>query len=413
MDALRFSGVDVGYTSPILQGVDLTVAPGEVVGLVGPNGAGKTTLLRAVTGAARVFAGGVEIEGRPVGSFDARSLARVVSVLPQASPVAFAFTVRAYVTMGRHPHLSRLQEPGVADAAAVERAMELTDTQRLADVAVDTLSGGDLQRVVLAQALAQEPRILLLDEPTSHLDVDHALQILDLVRDLAAGGMAVLGVFHDLTLAGRYADRLAAVAHGGVVAAGTPAQVLTPETLGAVFGVRAVVRPDAVTGTPSVTPVLREAAIAPATGLSVFVLGGAGTGAALFRALVIAGHRVSAAALDQGDTDYTVAGALDIACIELPPFGEIDEAAERLVRAAAAAADVVVVAPTPFGHGNVGNLRAVVDSSTPLVVMDAPGPRDFVGGAADALLEAARVHGALSAADAPGVVAVLEGMVER
>lgn len=407
MDALRFAGADVGYREPVVRGVDLTVAPGEVVGLVGPNGAGKTTLLRAVSGAARIHAGTVEIEDRPASSYDVRALARVVGVLPQSQPVAFAFTVRAYVEMGRHPHMTRLGEPGPADIAAVERAMELTDTARLASVQVDTLSGGDLQRVVLAQALAQEPRVLLLDEPTSHLDIDHALQILDLARDLAASGIAVLGVFHDLTLAGRYADRLAAVAHGRLAVSGTPEEVLTPSVLADVFGVRAVVGTDPVTGAPAVTPVLREASIGSG-GMRVLVVCGSGAGARVLRSLVLAGHETSVAALDRNDTDHAVVQALDLQAIELPPFGQVDADAEEAVCAAAAKADIVVLAPTPFGRSNLGNLRGAVAGARRLLVMAMDERRDFASGEADAMVAGALADGAQTVDGVAGVMDTLD-----
>ena len=179
---LRYDGAAVGYDGPVVTDASLDVRPVEIVGLIGPNGAGKTTLVRAVTGGARVLAGSVTVDGRPVGAYSRLELARLVGVLPQTVPSAFAFTARQFVEMGRHAHVSRFGDLSVKDRGVVEDSMALTDTAHIAEKPVDTLSGGDMQRLTLAQALAQQPSVLLLDEPTSHLDLNHRLQVLDLVR---------------------------------------------------------------------------------------------------------------------------------------------------------------------------------------------------------------------------------------
>jgi iron complex transport system ATP-binding protein len=414
-EVLRLDDVSVAYRhgEPVVSGVGLTVSEGEVLGLVGPNGAGKTTLLRAVTGGAEVVAGRVTLLGRPLASYTSRDLARNVAVLPQTPPQTFAFTARRYVELGRHPHLGRLSDLEARDVRAVDRAMELTDTTRLTGSPVDTLSGGDLQRLTLAQALAQGPRLLLLDEPTSHLDLDHALQVLDLVRRLAAEGLSVVAVFHDLGLAARYSDRLGVVADGRLAAIGPPASVLTADTLRDVFRVRAVVGTDAVTGTVSVTPVLRDAAVTRAPGRGrVLVVCGASSGAALLRRLVLEGWDVSCAALNRGDTDQAVASALDLPRVELPPFGPVDAAAEERVGEMAASADAVVVAPTPFGVGNLGNLRAAVRHAARTIVVETDAERDFAGGEAARLLEEARARGAETVAE-DRVPETLERLVGR
>lgn len=256
-ERLSYEAASIGYDAPVVSDVTLDVRGGEVVGLIGPNGAGKTTLIRSVTGGAKLFGGSVRIGDTPVSTVSRRDLAREVAVLPQAAPATFAFTARQFVEMGRHAHVSRFGDLSTADHAAVVRAMELTDTASLSRKAVDELSGGDLQRLTLAQALAQEPRVLLLDEPTSHLDLNHRLQVLDVVRSLADEGLAVLAVFHDLDMAARYSDRLAVVAEGRLRECGTPEQVLTAKMLREVFGVTAVIGPDPVIGTLAVSGVMR------------------------------------------------------------------------------------------------------------------------------------------------------------
>lgn len=254
---LSYRGASIGYETPVVSEVTLDVPAGHIVGLIGPNGAGKTTLIRSVTGGAKLFSGSVRVGEREVAGIPRVELAREVAVLPQAAPATFAFTARQFVEMGRHAHVSRFGDLSSADHDAVDRAMDLTDTESLSGKSVDELSGGDLQRLTLAQALAQEPRVLLLDEPTSHLDLNHRLQVLDVVRSLADEGLAVLAVFHDLDMAARYSDSLAVVARGRLREFGTPAEVLTPAMLRDVFGVTGVVGPDPVTGTLAVSGLMR------------------------------------------------------------------------------------------------------------------------------------------------------------
>lgn len=397
--ALQYRDATLGYHQPVVSDTTLAVRSGEVVGLIGPNGAGKSTMLRAVTGGARVLGGTLEVLGRSLATYDARSLARVVAALPQTVSATFRFSAREFVEMGRHPHLGRFSDLSAHDRAVIDEAMERTDTARLASEPVDTLSGGDLQRLTLAQTLAQEPTVLLLDEPTSHLDLNHRLQVLDLVRRLADDGLAVLAVFHDLDMAARYSDTLAAVHDGGIGPCGSPREVLTGALLGDVFGVSAVIGTDAVTGSVSVTPVLRRGETPQPLGVRVHVVGGSGTAARLLRRLVLEGYEVTAGALNAGDTDHEVAVALGLRFVPLPPFAPVDAHAEAEAAALAAVADIVVVSATPFGSANLGNLRSAVGSGAPIVLVGSLGPdRDFTNGAAAALWADALASGAVAAA---------------
>ncbi len=400
---LRFLHATVGYRDrAVVSDASLDVDAGEIVGLVGPNGAGKSTLLRAVTTDAELLGGAIEIGGHAISALAHVERARLVGVVPQALVPAPGFSARDVVMMGRHAHLPRFGQPGPTDAAVVGRAMAMTDTARLADIHAEELSGGDMQRVALAQALAQEPSVLLLDEPTSHLDLNHRLQVLDLVRDLARVGLAVLVVFHDLDLAARYADRIAVVSEGGISPAEKPEAVLTAETVRRVFGVRAVVGLDPVTGAVNVVPVLRDEAVESGERGRAFVVGGSGAAAPLLRRLVLAGWQVSSGALNAGDADEAVATALDVEFPAIPPFGPMDAAAADEAARLAAAADVVVVTDVPFGHGNVENLRAAVsavEGGVSGVLIGSIADRDFTGGEAERLWEQAVGAGARVVAD--------------
>lgn len=219
---------------PVLRGVTLPVRTGELLALVGPNGTGKSTLLAALAGDLPVAAGRVHVGGRPVEQWPARDLARVRALLPQRPSVAFGFTVRDVVRMGRAPWAGTARASG--DDGAIDAALAATEMLGLADRAVPTLSGGEAARAALARVLAQEAQLVLLDEPTASLDVRHQELVLAAARRLATAGAAVVVVLHDLGQAAAYADRVAVIGAGRVVADGPPAQVLRPELLGGVYG---------------------------------------------------------------------------------------------------------------------------------------------------------------------------------
>ncbi|HEX6654728.1 MAG TPA: ABC transporter ATP-binding protein [Candidatus Limnocylindria bacterium] len=223
----------------VLRGLDLQLAAGELVALLGANGSGKTTLLRLLSGALRADAGDVMVAGRPVGEWPRMALAQRVAVLPQHLELPEGFRVAELVAMGRAPHARRLFASTAEDELAVERALLDADAVALADAYPHELSGGERQRVLVAMALAQEPQLLLLDEPTLHLDLAHQVALLQRLRRLhAQRDLTVLAVLHDLNLAAAFAPRLVLLDDGRVVADGPPEEVLTPDAISQVFGVR-------------------------------------------------------------------------------------------------------------------------------------------------------------------------------
>ncbi|HEB52377.1 MAG TPA: ABC transporter ATP-binding protein [bacterium] len=222
----------------VLHGVSLHIAPGEVVLLGGRNGAGKSTLLRCLTGALAPDAGGALLDDKPVPDWQARARAREVAFVPQDVEVPFDFTGRELVTMGRHPHRGRSEPLRPEDHQAVDRALRLLDAQAFAGRAVTTLSGGEQRRIAVARALATEARLLLLDEPTSNLDLEHALQLVGLLRRLADEDHGVLVASHDLNLFGPSCDRVVLLHEGRVLVDAPPEQALSEENVETVFGVR-------------------------------------------------------------------------------------------------------------------------------------------------------------------------------
>jgi iron complex transport system ATP-binding protein len=239
----------------VLDDVSLAVAPGELVGVIGPNGGGKTTLVRLLSGVLAPAAGSVRLGGRSLAAHRRRELARRLAVVPQDPTLEFPFTALEVVLMGRAPHLPALGFPGARDLAIARAAMARLEVGGLEDRPLDRLSGGERQRVLLARALAQEPEVLLLDEPTTHLDLRHQAGIYDVVHELGRErGVAAVSVLHDLNLAALYCDRLALLAGGRILRQGRPAEVLDAAALAQAYGTEVHVGVNPFTGGPIVLP---------------------------------------------------------------------------------------------------------------------------------------------------------------
>jgi iron complex transport system ATP-binding protein len=254
-DALTLSYGD----RTIVDALDLQIAPGRVTSIVGANGCGKSTLLRALSRLLSPVSGQVVLDGAALHTRSTREVARVLGLLPQSPTAPEGIAVADLVGRGRHPHQRALARWSAHDYDVVADALEATGTTDLADRSVDELSGGQRQRVWIAMALAQETDILLLDEPTTYLDVAHQVEVLDLLTDLSVErGTTIVMVLHDLNLAARYSDELVAIRDGRVHAAGAPADILTSELVEDVFGLPNQITIDPVSGKPMVTPIGRH-----------------------------------------------------------------------------------------------------------------------------------------------------------
>jgi iron complex transport system ATP-binding protein len=396
---LDVDGVSVALGErSVLEDVSLSVGAGRVVGLVGPNGAGKTTLLRTVDGRLTPDRGRVTVAGRDVHDCSARAAARLVATVPQETSVAFDFPVREAVAMGRHPHVSRFGRRTETDRRRVERAMERTDVAAFAERPVTEVSGGERQRVLIARALAQATPLLLLDEPTASLDINHQVRTLELVRELAADGTAVVTAIHDLNLAAHYCDALVLLGDGGVMAAGAPGEVLTEDALASAFDADAVVTRHPVTGSVFVTALAEDRG---GDRGRVHVVGGGGTASRYLYLLSAAGFDVSVGALNEGDSDTEAARGLGLDAVTVPPYAPVDDAAAAAVRERVREADATLVADVEVGAGNLANLSAAAAADRLLVVDGRPfTERNYAGDEGRAAYERLRSRGRLVDDDA-------------
>lgn len=255
---LAARGVTVGYGGrTVIDGLDVTIPPGVITTIIGPNGCGKSTLLRTLTRLLKPDHGTVVLDGEDIGRLRTRDVAKKLGLLPQAPVAPEGLTVADLVARGRHPHQSWLRQWSSDDVGVVERALAMTGVSELADRPVDSLSGGQRQRVWISMTLAQGTDLLLLDEPTTYLDLAHAIDVLDLVDDLHESGRTVVMVLHDLNLAARYSDNLIVMRAGSVLAQGHPCDVITAELLDEAFGLRATVIDDPVGDRPLIVPIGR------------------------------------------------------------------------------------------------------------------------------------------------------------
>ncbi len=361
--AVRLKAVTVRYGNrAALHDVDLSVAPGEFVALAGPNGSGKTTLLRAVLGFVTPQEGEVELFGTPVARLSVRERAQRVAWVPQEESPRDDVPILDYVLYGRYAHLGLLEGESDKDRRL---ARQILEDVGLADRALDgilSISGGERQRVILARTLAQQTPVLLLDEPTSHLDIGHQLDLLERVRQLSRRrGVTVIAALHDLNLAARFADRIFVLSRGRGYADGPPEKVLSEDLLGRVWGVVADLRRDPRTGAPYLLPhrviVPGLPGATPPTLGPVHVVGGGGAGSPYFRALADDGFRVTAGALHLLDSDSETADTLGIpAAVEVPfaPLGEEVRARNRELLSAARAIVVTAFAVGPSNLAEFG-----------------------------------------------------------
>jgi len=402
----------------VLKEASLSAGDGEIFGIIGPNGSGKTTLLRCISQLLKPRAGRVVMDERDLAGLGKRELAREVAAVTQGQPADILFTALDVVMMGRIPHLGRFQRESGKDLEVARKAMERTGTWHFANRPVNELSGGERQRVFIARALAQEPKLLLLDEPTSNLDICAQLDILNLIRGMADDeGLTVLVALHDLNLAARYCDRMALLSRGEVTALGRPEEVLTPANIKRAFGIEVAVRRHELTSTLYITPIQPAVRAASGRGRRVHLICGAGTGSRLMNILSGRGYLVTAGVLNVLDTDHETARTLGLEVVEEAPFSPITEAAHKANLRLIEEAEAVVLTSPPVGPGNLLNLKAAryaQEMGIPLVIYreSAGEGHDFVYEKGRRIMEEIKEAGAEEASAPVQLTAVLEGLLD-
>ncbi len=402
----------------ILRPTTLRVKPGEFVALVGPNGAGKTTLLRAALGLVPTSVGSVRIGGVPLASMTPQERARRAAWMPQEEFQSENLSVAEFVALGRYPYLGSYLPERPEDLAAVSRAMWAADVAQFADRGIWSLSGGERQRALYARALAQEAPLLLLDEPTSHLDMNHQLDLLTKLSEFRSreNARAVVTALHDLNLASRFADRVVWMNHGQVVADGTPGGTVTFERVLQVFSVSVEIHRQGpnVYVLPTSTPVGPRPPGDDLVLPRVHVVCGGGSGTEVLYALSEENYLVSAGPIHLLDSDQETCENLGFRSIVEVPFTPISEPVRAEYRAVLSEVDAIVLAPVMVGPGNLANLSDLLPfaSAKPVFLYGGSprGPRDFTGGKAAAAYDQLRAAGGI---EVDGVSRLLELLRQR
>lgn len=386
----------------ILHGVSFSVEKGEFLGIIGPNGSGKTTLLKAITRALSLSQGEITLNSQSIESYTIRELARRIAVVPQETEAFFDFSVRDVVLMGRTPYLGRFQIEGESDLEIAEEALKMTHLKEIADKPITALSGGEKQRVLIARALTQKPEILFLDEPTSHLDINYQLEILELVKSLSKErGITVVAVLHDLNLASEFCERLLLLKGGILQQDGAPSEVITTANIRRIYGTNVIVRKHPITGRPYVISGSFRSPSSLDKGIRVHLLCGGGSGRELMHRLTALGYTVSAGVLNVADSDEEAAQSLGLTVVSEAPFSPISETNYEKNCRLAKTAVIIIVAPSAFGKGNLFNLDTAQEmqkaGKTIIIVGNNFEERDFTSGIATQKLRGMISRGAFVA----------------
>ncbi len=404
MALYRVENISFAYQEEwVLRNVDLEIEEGDFVGILGPNGSGKSTLLKVMSGLLQPQEGRVSLENREIHRIPPGERARQIGVVPQETYLDFPFMLEEVVAMGRYPHLGWWGTLRYRDMEYVEEALATTGLLELRNRTIHQLSGGERQRGIIARALAQNPRVLLLDEPVSNLDIKYQQGIFELLLQLnRREGLTIILVSHDLNLASQYCKNLILLDRGRLKALGPAEEVLTSENIKQVYQVEVEVEKWSPLGKPRINlrpPDLEEGGQKGIIPRRIHVVGGGGSSWRLLKRLRSAGHELSLGAVNEGDTDSEGARELNIKCVREIPFHHISDEKLNQTLEMMVEADLVVIAEVPFGRGNIGNLRmalAALQKGKKVFVLDGENiaNRDFTGGDAVKLWEEMKKHGA-------------------
>lgn len=417
---IHIADVTCSYgAAPVLQNVSFHIEDQAMLGIVGPNGSGKSTLLRTISRVLPPDKGKVLLDSVDVQYLPARQAAQKLAVVAQDQQFDYPFTVNDIVMMGRLPHLKRFQKESVKDYEAVERALSAADLLQLSRRPVTSLSGGEKQRVLIARALAQEPAVLLLDEPTSYLDLNYQLEIMELLQRLhQEQALTVIMVLHDINLASQFCHNLLVLKDGLIQAAGPPRQIISAAFIKQIYGCEVQVETQYPGGAPLVILQKSKSAQARNYGRLVHVIGGGGLSTGLFHLLSEAGFTISTGVINIGDSDWQEARRLGINVIEAEPFCPVTDQQSKQNSLCMEKAEWVILDAIPFGPGNLPNLEAVlaqVKLGKQVIVIDRSdfAERDYTGGIAAALYNQLIVSSVNVVDSAHGAIRLMEGDLRK
>ena len=355
VDSLQFS-----YDEDlILKNISFSIQKGEFVSIIGPNGSGKSTLLKNLCNICKPNQGILKIDDMDVDKYKVKELARKIALVPQDTSIAYDFSVFDIVLMGRNPYIGRFEKEKDSDFEITKEALKATNTFHLRDRNINEISGGERQRVIIARALTQQPDIIFLDEPTSHLDINHQIEVLSLLRKLnREKGTTIVLVIHDINLASRYSDKIILMNNGEILSMGSPQEVITRSNIEKAYDLNVIVEENPYTDSLYIVPLSLKREKKGTINKRVHVISGGGTGGEILSKLEETGCFISAGVINVGDTDWELAKKLSLNIVEEKPFTGISQEAFRKNMEFIKKTDLIVLSCTPYGKGNMKNLEA-------------------------------------------------------
>ncbi len=396
MEMVRIENLNFSYnSSPVLKDISFSVKNNAFISILGPNGSGKSTLVNIMSKVLKKYEGKIYIENKNLGSLSPKDAAKLVAVVPQSTNPGFNYTVREMVAMGRYPYISRMESLKQSDEAAVDSIIEKTRLEGLISRRYNELSGGEKQRVIIAQALVQDTPLILLDEPTSHLDINFQIELMDLFSRLnKEDGKTIMGIFHDINLAIHYSDKVLLLKDGTVFDYGLIEDVITEDNIERVFSSEVYVAKNPFTGKLYINPTFNTQPSEPkkVRDVRIHVIAGGGAASPLLSLLYSHGYKVSCGVVNNLDTDQDTAQMLGIPFISEAPFSPISMYAQNKNLEFVKGSEYVILAPLEFGYGNIPNLvvakQALEMGKEVLVIGDKTiAQRDHTRGKAAALYD--------------------------
>ncbi|MBC7087570.1 MAG: ABC transporter ATP-binding protein [Tissierellales bacterium] len=364
MSIIELKNIEFGYgKTKVLKSIDLNVEKGEFLSIIGPNGAGKSTLLKTINNIFDEYDGNISIYGKNLKDYKRKELARIVSFVPQETYLDFEFSVEELIFMGRYPFQNRFKTDTINDYEICYKAMTLTNTLEIKDRLITQISGGERQRTLIAKALAQDPKIILLDEPTSHLDINHQIEVLEILKELnKTKDLTIITVLHDLNLASRYSDKLVLLKDGKILKTGSAQEVLTVSNIENAYNMNVVVELNKYTNSPVVIPIEAKKRKKNQLFPSIHLISGGGSGENIISRLFTEGIDFSVGVLNIGDSDWQLANSLKVKIIEEKPFSAIREETIQKNMELIRTKDIIVISQVPIGYGNLANIQMALNA---------------------------------------------------
>lgn len=363
MYALEIKDLEFGYNEDlVIKGVSFNIEKGKFISIIGPNGSGKSTLLKTINHLYNPTSGSILVDEININNMKKRDLAKKIALVPQDTVVDYDFTVEEIVLMGRHPYKSRFQKEDEGDYKIINESLEKTNTLKLKKRLITEISGGERQRVFIAKALAQKPSIILLDEPTSHLDINHQMDILNLLKKLnKEQGTTIILVIHDINLAARYSDEIILINKGEISDMGKPEDIITSDNIENIYNLKVAIEKNKYTDTTYITPIEIRSEENIKSKINIHVISGGGSGQEVVNKLYMEGYNLSLGVLNVGDTDWSHGKSLMLPIVEEVPFTKIGEEAYLENLGQIKKSDIIVITNIPIGSGNMKNLLAAYE----------------------------------------------------